>query len=143
MADVKIVDIDGEQWNIKDQEARTKIAALEEKTTVKKTVLYNTNELNITVLEINGEKFLQARFNGFSWNGVIGAALVTLTEDIGNTVVLRSIAHIAPTNQQGRIATDIDFETDRNIYIYPLLTDQSIGTYRPGEVYGDILLKII
>lgn len=29
MADVKIVDIDNEQWNIKDQEARNKIATLE------------------------------------------------------------------------------------------------------------------
>ena len=29
MADVKIVDIDGSQWNMKDQEARNKIADLE------------------------------------------------------------------------------------------------------------------
>ena len=31
MADVKIVDIDNVQWNMKDQEARTRITALEEK----------------------------------------------------------------------------------------------------------------
>lgn len=31
MADVKIIDIDGEQWNIKDQEARNIIAVLEQK----------------------------------------------------------------------------------------------------------------
>ena len=30
MADVKIIDIDNEQWNMKDQEARNRIAALEE-----------------------------------------------------------------------------------------------------------------
>ena len=30
MADVKIIDIDGEQWNIKDQNARAKIATIEE-----------------------------------------------------------------------------------------------------------------
>lgn len=30
MADVKIIDIDGEQWNIKDQNARGKIAIIEE-----------------------------------------------------------------------------------------------------------------
>lgn len=29
MADVKIVDIDGEQWNIKDQDAREKVAIIE------------------------------------------------------------------------------------------------------------------
>lgn len=34
MADVKTVDIDGSQWAMKDQEARNKIATLEEKTTV-------------------------------------------------------------------------------------------------------------
>lgn len=31
MADVKIIDIDGEQWDIKDQEARNIIAVLEQK----------------------------------------------------------------------------------------------------------------
>lgn len=35
MADVKIIDIDNEQWNIKDQEARGKIATLEETVSVK------------------------------------------------------------------------------------------------------------
>ena len=30
MADVKIVDIDGSQWNMKDQEARNRIAIIEE-----------------------------------------------------------------------------------------------------------------
>ena len=30
MADVKIIDIDNEQWNIKDQDARTRITTLEE-----------------------------------------------------------------------------------------------------------------
>ena len=35
MADVKIVDIDNVQWNIKDQEARNKIAILEEAVSVK------------------------------------------------------------------------------------------------------------
>lgn len=143
MADVTKIDIDGVQWNIKDQESRTKIAALEEKTTVKKTVLYNTNELNVTVLEINKEKFLQAHFNGFSWNGEIGAALVTFSEDIGNTVVLRGVVHIASTDKVGRVATNIDFGTDKTLYIYPLLTNQSTGTFNPSQIYGDIFLKII
>ena len=38
MADVKIVDIDNEQWNIKDQEARNKIANLETEIPKLKTV---------------------------------------------------------------------------------------------------------
>lgn len=35
MADVKIVDIDGEQWNIKDQEARDRITVLEDSLSTK------------------------------------------------------------------------------------------------------------
>ena len=45
MADVKIVDIDNVQWNIKDQEARNKITVLEEKTT--KNFEYSTIEQKI------------------------------------------------------------------------------------------------
>ena len=143
MADVKIIDIDSEQWNIKDQKARNDIATLEEKTTVEKTVLYNTNQLNVTVLEINGEKFLQAHFDGLSWGGEIGAIVATLSENIGNTTVLRGVVHISPTNQVGRIATNIDFGTDGKLYIYPLLTDQTTGTFKPSQIYGDVLLKVI
>ena len=35
MADVKIVDIDGEQWNIKDQDARDRIKVLEDSLSTK------------------------------------------------------------------------------------------------------------
>ena len=43
MADVKIVDIDNVQWNIKDQEARNKIAALEEN--FNSFTVYSTSEV--------------------------------------------------------------------------------------------------
>ena len=42
MADVKIVDIDNEQWNMKDQEARNKIANLEESKDI-------TNSVNVLI----------------------------------------------------------------------------------------------
>ena len=38
MADVKIVDIDGSQWNIKDQDARNKVLILEEEIKKLKTI---------------------------------------------------------------------------------------------------------
>ena len=48
MADVKIVDIDGSQWNIKDQEARNKIAEIEQllKTEVIDNIPINLNSGN-------------------------------------------------------------------------------------------------
>ena len=45
MQEVKIVDIDNVQWNIKDQEARNKITTLEEKAT--KNFEYSTTEQEI------------------------------------------------------------------------------------------------
>lgn len=45
MADVKIVDIDGSQWNMKDQEARAKIAELE--------TLVNKLKTDTEVTELN------------------------------------------------------------------------------------------
>ena len=50
MADVKIVDIDNVQWNIKDQEARNKIAVLE---TLTKEDL-NFDNASITCIKRNG-----------------------------------------------------------------------------------------
>ena len=55
MADVKIVDIDGSQWSMKDQVARDKITALEEDNTTNKTDIQNlkNDKLNIIAEEVN------------------------------------------------------------------------------------------
>ena len=55
MADVKIVDIDGSQWNMKDQVARDKITTLEEDNATNKTNIQNlqNEKLNIVAEEIN------------------------------------------------------------------------------------------
>lgn len=47
MQDVKIIDIDNVQWNIKDQEARNKIAALEAANEVKQ---LNVIKQNVTII---------------------------------------------------------------------------------------------
>ena len=53
MADVKIVDIDGSQWNIKDQEARNKIANLE--TLISNNNTYSTKEIKTSKKWIDGK----------------------------------------------------------------------------------------
>ena len=55
MADVKIVDIDGSQWSMKDQVARDKIATLEEDNTTNKTNIQNlqNEKMNIIAEETN------------------------------------------------------------------------------------------
>ena len=62
MKDVKIVDIDNEQWNIKDQEARDRIANLEESKDI-------TNSVNVLIGEasvIRNGKIIQV-------SGIIGS----------------------------------------------------------------------
>lgn len=53
MADVKIVDIDGSQWSMKDQEARNKIAELE--TLISNDNTYSTEEIKTSKKWIDGK----------------------------------------------------------------------------------------
>lgn len=55
MADVKLVDIDGSQWNMKDQDARNRITVLEEDNTTNKTDIQNlqNSKMNIIAEETN------------------------------------------------------------------------------------------
>ena len=55
MAEVAKIDIDGVQWDIKDQNARDKITALEENNATNKTDIQNlkNNKLNIVAEEIS------------------------------------------------------------------------------------------
>lgn len=55
MADVKIIDIDSAQWNMKDQVARDKITTLEEDNATNKTNIQNlqNEKLNIIAEETN------------------------------------------------------------------------------------------
>ena len=68
MADVKIIDIDGSQWNMKDQVARDKITALEEKTT--KNFEYSTVEQKIGKW-IDGKDIYRLTFTGETKNRTV------------------------------------------------------------------------
>ena len=70
MADVKIIDIDNEQWNIKDQEARNRIANLEES----KDITNSVNVLIGTASVIRSGKVIQV--TGIIENGQDGNTIV-------------------------------------------------------------------
>lgn len=79
MADVKIVDIDSVQWNIKDQEARNKIAALEELLSIK-----DVNGIKITLKE--GYKATEATISSVSKYGKLNIGILTITNLTGNNI---------------------------------------------------------
>ncbi len=74
MADVKIVDIDGSQWNMKDQEARNKIAELEQ---LLKTEIVD----NIPIVLNSGNSATEARITSIQKFGKMYVGLIII-EDI-------------------------------------------------------------
>lgn len=68
MQDVKIVDIDNEQWNIKDQEARNRIAILEEKQSQIIDVTFSGTTTFFAKMKYLGEDSNYIYYN-FWWEG--------------------------------------------------------------------------
>lgn len=143
MADVKIVDIDGSQWSMKDQEARNKIAELEEKTTTTRVHLWTYNTSFIDKVKINGEDFLQVYLEGLRYKGGVVKQILTLSEAIGNTTILRcqALGDLHPSVD--RISVDLAFYPDKSVVA--IILNQ--GIYDGGNfdisLYGNAFIKII
>lgn len=73
MAEVHIVDIDGEQWNIKDKPLTTRVDALEERTT--KNFEYSIAEQEIGKW-VDGEKLYRAVITGSTTSRAVDISLV-------------------------------------------------------------------
>ena len=142
MADAKIVDIKGVQWELKDEVARNRIAELETKTTIKITNKINKPEIIMNLVEINGEKFLQIHFNGLFWSGEIGAVIATFNNDFGASRILRCMVGMDFADSTGRDTLACDIEYTGNIRAYPQTINQITGMYKAGRVYGDAFMKV-
>lgn len=142
MADVKIVDIDGSQWAMKDQVARDKITELETKTTVKVTNKINIENFIMNLVEINNEKFLQLHFDGLYWSGEIAEVVATFSNDFGLIGVIRCTVGMDFSDRSGRNTLSIDIEYTGNVRVFPQTTNQATGMYRAGYVYGDAFIRV-
>ena len=100
MADVKIVDIDNVQWNMKDQEARNKIANLENMLQTK------ANEIKT---EIIGEGIRDFR---------AGSSYFTIPVTIPNgyKCLLTTAQWDHPSGVLLSVSTPFNFKGDRDIY---------------------------
>lgn len=142
MQDVKIIDIDNVQWNIKDQEARNGITDLGKKTTVKITNKSNTNKIVINLVEINGEKFLQLHINGLEWSGIIGETVATFVQDFGLVNIIRCMISVDFIDGSGRFAVNVDIREEGEIRVYPITPNQMSGTYKAAKLYGDAFIRV-
>lgn len=142
MADAKIVNIKGVQWDLKDEVARNKITELETKTTVKITNKINIPHFVMNLIEINDEKFLQLHFDGLYWSGEISEAVATFSNDFGLVGVVRCMIGMDLADRTGRDTLAFDIEHTGNIRAYPQTTNQSVGMYKAGYAYGDAFIRV-
>ena len=142
MADVKIVDIDGSQWAMKDQVARDKIATLEEKTTVKITKKINEEKIKMNLVEINDEKFIQLHIDGLIWSGTIGETIASFVQDFGLNRVIRCLTGMDFTDGSGRYIAGLDIQQDGQIKIYPSTPNQVVGFYKEARCHGDAFIRV-
>lgn len=144
MADVKIVDIDNEQWNIKDQEARNKIANLE--------VLVNKLKEEAEVIELNDIVFNPAV--AFSGTVIKKGKLVIISGSIvlrnyksgsliSNLPINKSISNkdtvVVWTNYNGEFLGQSILSFDKNA------TEISIGVNMPTSnlVVGEVSFSYV
>ena len=142
MQDVKIIDIDNEQWNMKDQEARNKIAALEEKKHIKITQLINEKFIKLDLVEIDNEKFLRIRIWNYIWSGKIGEIITSFTQDIGLKDTTGCLMDADLTDNTGRLVVHLDIKKEGNIIIFPCITSVYSGNYKECRIYGNAFIKI-
>lgn len=142
MADAKIVDIKGVQWELKDEVARNKIIELETKTTIKITNKVNEEKFVMNLIEINGEKFLQLHFSGLYWSGEIAETVATFNNDFGLVGVVRCMVGMDFADGTGRDTLGFDIESAGYIKAYPQTENQVTGMYKAGRVYGDPFIRV-
>lgn len=142
MADVKIVDIDSAQWNMKDQLARDKIATLEEKINVTSEQLWSLDNSFINKVKINNEYFLQVHFQNFEYKGGTVNRLFILQKPLGNTETLRCQLMGDVKKDVDRISIGLDFNVDGEVLILIINQGIYIGGNFDLAIYGDAFIKI-
>lgn len=91
MADVKIVDIDNEQWNMKDQEARNRIAEIEQ--------LLKTETVNDIPINLNsGNSANEARITSIQKYGKIYIGLLIIENLNANNIGTLNRVNVGTVN---------------------------------------------
>ena len=142
MADVTKIDIDGIQWDIKDQVARDKITVLEKKTTVKVTKIIDKETIKMDLVEIENEKFINLRVWNYLWSGKVGEVIANFTQDFGLKDTTGCLMLASKLDKTGRVVVHFDITTAGTLEIFPALPDVYSGNYSESYIYGDAFIKI-
>ena len=141
MQDVRIVDIDNVQWNIKDQEARNRITNLEN--------LFITEDLPDVVIELNtGYTAMEVRSYAHYKIGKIHFVTFLIRELAGPAIGTGNTAYIATTNLRPKKETSFIMNDYKNkamlrCYVEPdgrLAVAESMGSKSGSNTsYGELI----
>lgn len=141
MAEVKIIDIDGVQWEMKDQTARNKIADIEKNISTQ-----DLPDIHITLKE--GYEAQEASISQHYSYGKVHFALIKLLNIKGNYLGTSTTAFIASLNIYPKKRTtflmqDFKSKTTLRCFIEPdgtLAIGESDGlVFDDNESYGEII----
>ena len=141
MADVKIVDIDTSQWNMKDQVARDKIATLEN--------LFITENLPEVEINLNtGYTAMEIKGYAHYKIGKIHFVTFLIRELAGNAIGTGNTAYIGTTNLRPKKETSFIMNDYKNkatlrCYVEPdgrLAVAESVGSVSGSNTsYGELI----
>ena len=137
MADVKIVDIDSEQWNMKDQNARDRIAVLETKTVVTENVLWSRTREYIKIVTINGKRFLSYSFKGLFEITQVVQTHLSLGSALNPTDTLYILGNGDYKDSSGRIPVTLGFDSEGHFFTVAILPNQSTGSIKAARLYAN------
>lgn len=136
MEKVSVIDIQGEQWAIKDQEATERIDKLETKTTMKKTRLWENKSSYFELVEINDIKFYNIFFEYSQIVNTIGQTLFTIPTVGQKNIVNRMLITGDKTNNKGRVPLIIEVNKDGTVKAYAILDNIKYGEHEELRLYG-------
>ena len=142
MEKVSMIDIQGIQWQIKDQEATERLDKLETKTNIKKTRLWESGNSYFELVEINDVKYYNAFFQGTPYIDKIGQIIFKIP-NIGQVQTAnRAIVSGDKTDNTGRIPVSIEIGSDGTVKAFAIFDNQFFGTHPEIALYGQIFQMV-
>ena len=142
MADAKIVDIKGVQWELKDEVARNKVAEIETKITINEKILTQKGTSYISLVTINNKKFIHLRFRGDIIISEIGQKIFNVGTIEGLTGTISNIMDLTRSDRGGRYPTVVDITLEGEVRVFPILPDKIDGNISECVLYGDCFTMI-
>lgn len=139
MEKVSIIDIQGVQWAVKDQEATERLNKLEEKTNIKKTRLWENGDSYFELVEISGVKYYNAFFQRNPYVSEMGETLFTIQKAGQVQGENRAIISGDKMDNTGSIPVEIVIRSDGIVKAFPIFEYQfslkDIGIFLYGQFF--------